>query len=124
MILQEDKGMRFGTINVREESNGKSGKENSVGIIWQAIRAKGGNQIPLLWNAYPYHLFEKSGKDSKRKPNAVELQVGKKYLEELIDILGIPQNCIYAIGRTAEKQLGYMKVAYIRHPSYGGKMIV
>ncbi len=57
MILQEDKGMRFGTINVREESNGKSGKENSVGIIWQAILAKGGNQIPLLWNAYPYHPF-------------------------------------------------------------------
>lgn len=57
MILQEDKGMRFGTINAREESNGKRGKENSVGIIWQAIRAKGGNQIPLLWNAYPYHPF-------------------------------------------------------------------
>ena len=57
MILQEDKGMRFGTINIREESNGKSGKENSVGIIWQAILAKGGNQIPFLWNAYPYHPF-------------------------------------------------------------------
>ena len=57
MILQEDKGMRFGTINAREESNGKRGKENSVGTIWQAIRAKGGNQIPLLWNAYPNHPF-------------------------------------------------------------------
>ena len=102
-----------------DESNPQ--RENSAGIIWQAIRAKGGNQIPLLWNAYPYHPFEKSGKDSNRKPNAAELQVGKKYLEELIDIFGIPQNRIYAVGRTAEKQLGYMKAAYIRHPSYGGK---
>ena len=102
-----------------DESNPQ--KENSAGIIWQAIRAKGGNQIPLLWNAYPYHPFEKSGKDSNRKPNAAELQVGKKYLEELIDIFGIPQNRIYAVGRTAEKQLRYMKAAYIRHPSYGGK---
>ena len=75
MILQEDKGMRFGTINAREESNGKRGKENSVGIIWQAIRAKGGNQILLLWNAYLYHPFEKSGTDSNRKPNAAKLQV-------------------------------------------------
>ena len=99
----------------------KPQRENSAGIIWQAIRAKGGNQIPLLWNAYPYHPFEKSGKDSNRKPNAAELQVGKKYLEDLIDIFGIPQNRIYAVGRTAEKQLGYMKAAYIRHPSYGGK---
>ena len=96
-------------------------KENSAGIIWQAIRTKGGNQIPLLWNAYPYHSFGKSGKDSNRKPNAAELQIGKKYLEELIDIFGIPQNRIYAVRRTAEKQLGYMKAAYIRHPSYGGK---
>ena len=94
-----------------DESNPQ--RENSAGIIWQAIRAKGGNQIPLLWNAYPYHPFEKSGKDSNRKPNAAELQVGKKYLEELIDIFGIPQNRIYAVGRTAEKQLGYMKAAYI-----------
>lgn len=102
-----------------DESNPQ--KENSAGIIWQAIRAKGGNQIPLLWNAYPYHPFEKSGKDSNRKPNAAELQIGKKYLEELIDIFGIPQNRIYAVGRTAEKQLGYIKAAYIRHPSYGGR---
>ena len=43
--------------------------------IWQAIRAKGGNQILLLWNAYLYHPFEKSGKDSNRKPNAAKLQV-------------------------------------------------
>lgn len=96
-------------------------KENSAGIIWQAIRTKGGNQILLLWNAYPYHPFEKSGKNSNRKPNAAELQIGKKYLDELIDIFEIPQNRIYAVGRTAEKQLGYMKAAYIRHPSYGGK---
>ena len=45
-------------------------------------------------------------------------------MEELIDIFEIPQNRIYAVGRTAEKQMGYIKVAYIRHPSYGGKMIV
>ena len=102
-----------------DESNPQ--RENSAGIIWQAIRVKGGNQIPLLWNAYPYHPFGKSGKDSNRKPNAAELQVGKKYLEELIDIFGISQNRIYAVGRTAEKQLEYMKAAYIRHPSYGGK---
>ena len=102
-----------------DESNPQ--RENSAEIIWQAIRGKGGNQIPLLWNAYPYHPFEKSGKDSNRKPNAAELQIGKKYLEELIDIFWIPQNRIYAVGRTAEKQLGYMNAAYIRHPSYGGK---
>lgn len=42
-------------------------------------------------------------------------------MEELIGIFGISQNRIYAMGRTVEKQLGYMKEAYIRYPSYGGK---
>ena len=42
-------------------------------------------------------------------------------MEELIGVFGISQNRIYAMGRTVEKQLGYMKEAYIRYPFYGEK---
>ena len=65
------------------------------------------------------HLKRVGKKQSETKCSKIAGQ--KKCLEELIGIFGIPQNCIYAVGRTAEKQLGYIKVAYIRHPSYGGK---
>ena len=97
-------------------------KENSAGIIWGAIQARNDGKIPLMWNAYPFHPFKENKRLSNRKPNKTELIVGKSYLEELIDIFKIPKNDIYAVGRVAQSQLGYLgAVKYICHPSHGGK---
>lgn len=97
-------------------------KENSAGIIWGAIQARNDGKIPVMWNAYPFHPFKENKRSSNRKPNKTELIVGKSYLEELIDIFKIPKNDIYAVGRVAQSQLGYLgAVKYICHPSHGGK---
>ena len=108
-------GYYFGDINCPQ-------KENSAGIIWGAIQARKNGKIPLMWNAYPFHPFGEKGTSSNRKPNKAELLVGKSYLEELIDIFWMKKQNIYAVGRVAQSQLGYLgAVKYIRHPSYGGK---
>ena len=97
-------------------------KENSAGIIWGAIQARNDGKIPLMWNAYPFHPFKENKRSSNRKPNKNELVVGKSYLEELIDIFWMKKQNIYAVGRVAQSQLGYLgAVKYIRHPSYSGK---
>ena len=108
-------GYQFGDINCPQ-------KENSAGIIWGAIQARKDGKIPLMWNAYPFHPFGEKGTSSNRKPNKVELLVGKSYLEELIDIFQMKKQNAYAVGRVAQSQLGYLgAVKYIRHPSHGGK---
>ena len=94
-------------------------------ILWELSGRQSEQKAEIRSRYYgmptPIIHFEKSRKDSNRKLNAEELQVGKKYLEELIGVFGISQNRIYAMGRTVEKQLGYMKEAYIRYPFYGEK---
>ena len=108
-------GYYFGDINCPQ-------KENSAGIIWGAIQARKDGKIPLMWNAYPFHPFGEKGTSSNRKPNKVELLVGKSYLEELIDIFQMKKQNAYAVGRVAQSKLGYLgAVKYIRHPSHGGK---
>ena len=108
-------GYYFGNINCPQ-------KENSAGIIWSAIQARKDGKIPLMWNAYPFHPVGEKGTSSNRKPNKAELRVGKSYLEELIDIFEMEKQNIYAVGRVAQSQLGYLgAVKYIRHPSHGGK---
>ena len=94
-------------------------------ILWELSGRQSEQKAEIRSRYYgmptPIIHFEKSRKDSNRKLNAEELQVGKKYLEELIGVFGISQNRIYAMGRTVEKQLGYMKEADIRYPFYGEK---
>ena len=94
-------------------------KENSASIFWGEL-VKYSN-LPLIWNIYPFHPFNKGNNKSNRKPNAQELKSGLVILEELLKLF--PVTKILAVGRVSERKIKNLKVqsVYVRHPSYGGK---
>ncbi len=109
-----DKGFRTLTVdNLRSE--------NSARMVWDEIG--GYSSLPLIWNIFPFHPFRKGNEMSNRAPRKGEIEQGKTFIAELIDIFDIKR--IGAVGRKAEVGLMEMKleqqISYIRHPSYGGK---
>jgi len=99
----------------------KIDNENTATIIWDYLENK--DNLPILWNAFPFHPFNADNQKSNRAPNNEEIQQGKYYIQELIKIFN--PKIIASIGRKGEKVLKdlYPKnnIKYIRHPSYGGK---
>lgn len=78
--------------------------------------------IPLLWNSFPYHPYKGNDKKTNRPPSADEIEIGRSFIDELKIIFDISEENVYAIGRKAQKALGFKEdYHYIRHPSYGGK---
>ena len=93
--------------------------EISATIVWNELE----NYLnkPLIWNIFPFHPHSFSDKRTNRTPNRLELELGKKYLTELLTIFGIHK--IIALGRKPESQiknLGF-DYNYVRHPANGGK---
>ena len=89
--------------------------------MWEVLRER--NRIPLLWNSFPFHPYNKGNPKSNRAPNASELKIGIKFLEDLYEIF-FPSK-VASIGRKGEKTLRIAfpnrEIQYIRHPSHGGK---
>ena len=102
-------------------NHNKPNKEPTATIIWEVFNKK--EIIPCFWNAFPFHSFKNGNCNSNRKPEGNELEIGKKYLEELIDILDIKRENVIAIGNTSYKLLKKDNVncLKLRHPSNGGK---
>ena len=111
----------FGLNNGYRASNVKAHKEQSASAIWDVLDSL--ESLPLLWNAFPFHPYEKDNLNSNRKPNAKELALGEEYLHELIKIFDIHN--VIAIGNVADNILTKMDIKHIkvRHPSYGGKTL-
>jgi|SRR6185436_7738443 len=106
-----------GNKNLRIEKDGLT--ESSATIVWDVLDAIG--KIPLMFPAFPFHPNQVGDTDSNRTPTDIELQIGGKYLKELIEIFGI--NKFLAVGRKAEQTLLKLNIIapYIRHPANGGK---
>jgi len=102
-------------------NNDKPNKEPTATIIWDTFIEK--NIIPCFWNSFPFHPFNYGDFNSNRKPNKNELEIGKKYLEDLIKILKIKKENIIAIGDTSYSVIleFFSQCKKIRHPSNGGK---
>lgn len=101
-------------------------KERTAKAMWDILN--GVERLPLLWNAFPLHPYKKGKLKSNRKPNGKELDIGKKYICEIIKLFEIEK--VYAVGVQAFNTLKNIKTdkfisernkSYIRHPSYGGK---
>ena len=105
-----------GNNNFRVEFNGFT--EPSATIVWNVLDAIG--YIPLMFPAFPFHPNGAGNPKSNRPPTDTELEIGEKYLRELIDIFGIKK--FLAVGRKAESTLLKMNIVapYIRHPANGG----
>lgn len=96
-------------------------KEATATIVWETL-AKA-LDIPLIWNAVPFHPFQRENPQSNRKPTKTEVIMGRVYLQELIQLFDI--KVVVAVGNTAESTLKATGIACqkVRHPSYGGKTI-
>jgi len=94
--------------------------EISASIVWETL-IQFENNLPLIWNIYPFHPHKSNNLKSNRPPKAAELKNGLIFLKELIKIFEIKK--ILAVGRKPESQIGEFDIykKYIRHPSYGGK---
>jgi uracil-DNA glycosylase len=73
-----------------------------------------------MFPAFPFHPHKPDCKKSNRKPAKAELEIGRAFLEQLIEIFGI-ENTI-AVGKCAQLTLKNMRLesVYIRHPANGG----
>jgi uracil-DNA glycosylase len=112
-------GKLFGVDNGYRASVKKVKKEQSATAMWSVLEEM--EVLPLLWNAFPFHPYKKENIYSNRKPTVKELEIGKHYLSELIELFDI--KVVIAVGNVADDVLNRMEIEHtkVRHPSYGGK---
>ncbi|MED5524578.1 MAG: uracil-DNA glycosylase [Pseudomonadota bacterium] len=92
--------------------------ERTATEIWSEISKI--QQLPFLWNVFPFHPHEAGNFDSNRAHTAKELSNARFIAWEVFK--GFEFDVILSLGRDAEKLMnsfGYKSI-YIRHPSYGG----
>lgn len=91
--------------------------ERSASMVWDVL---GDRTNCVLWNAFPWHPFERGNPLSNRHPGR-DLEDGLEVLQCVLSLF--PRAAPYAVGRVAERALQRIGVdaPYIRHPSHGGK---
>ncbi|MCP4428071.1 MAG: uracil-DNA glycosylase [Chloroflexi bacterium] len=94
-------------------------KEATATIVWETLATV--DEIPLLWNALPFHPHKPGQPQSNRTPTNKELAWGRPFLPQLLHIF--PTNQIIAVGNKADTALTRWGIlhAKVRHPSHGGK---
>lgn len=94
-------------------------KEPSGTIVWSTIASLG--EVPLIWAAFPFHPHRAGNPWSNRAPRASELEVGQRFLADLIALF--QPMVIVAVGNKADQSLTQMGLTHhkVRHPSQGGK---
>ena len=109
----------FGLGKWKRHPDTSDTSEISANVIWEGLRNT--KIIPLMWNAFPFHPYKAGNIQSNRKPTQAEIDFGLQQLQILCEMFNIDSSNIYAIGRTAQKQLKLNDDHYIRHPANGGK---
>jgi hypothetical protein len=98
-------------------------KEPTATIVWKFLKEN--QKYPLLWNAFPFHLYKPGNKDSNRNPNKGELEFGLEILKMVMEEFHIKK--ILAVGEIPYKALASCdlikcnNICYLRHPANGGK---
>ena len=94
--------------------------EASATMVWSTIAKI--DPLPMLWNAFPFHPFERGNPRTNRIPDASELVVGQQFLATLMRLFDF--RSVVAIGNQAALSLSRIEIAHdkVRHPSQGGKL--
>lgn len=95
--------------------------EASATIVW-GVLAQFPQNLPLIWNAFPFHPHKPGLVTSNRPPKVSELSLGALFLRKLLNLFPSVQTVV-AVGNRADDCLNRMGVDHlkIRHPSHGGK---
>jgi hypothetical protein len=98
---------------------GGTQREQTASIVWEVLSRL--DEVPLLWNAYPFHPFKGSDERTNRPPTLGEIKSASGFLLELSAIFGVER--VIAVGNRAEVALRIAGIEgeKIRHPSRGGK---
>ena len=133
--LHREKEIKFEIEEIRERAELvcsiiDSCKENGFMIndiseltsstVWECLDKLDLDQLPLLWNIYPFQPWEygKNGKKN-RTPEDIECDVGVEFLKYLLDFFPSIKH-IYAVGHKAEsalKRANFQNAIYICHPA-------
>lgn len=99
----------------------KPTSEASATIVWGALTALN-KPLPLIWNAFPFHPHRPENKASNRPPNKQELDVGARFIQNLLKLFPSIKTVV-AVGNRADESLTRQAIEHlkIRHPSHGGK---
>ncbi|KAA3665296.1 MAG: uracil-DNA glycosylase [Chloroflexi bacterium] len=94
-------------------------REASATIVWQLLNTL--PNLPLLWNAFPFHPHKPGNRQSNRPPKRSELALGRPFLTQLLHLFPITD--IIAVGNKADTALTMWQIPHekVRHPSHGGK---
>ncbi len=91
--------------------------------VWKFVSELPGNNLPFLWNIFPYHPFKSNNQFSNRQLITNEISEVRDIIELLIDNFSF--KTILSIGKKSYNTLKQMNITstYIRHPSHGGANI-
>ena len=92
--------------------------EPSATIIHGALELAGRERDVVLWNAVPAHPHRPDSPLTNRAPTKAEIRLGGSFLDDLIAI--VAPSHVVAVGRVAERRLGGLADACVRHPAQGG----
>lgn len=114
----------FGLENgYKVRNDNKPQSEASATIVWNCLNEIG--IFPLIWNAFPFHPYQKDKTKSNRTPNKEELVFGKEVLKAILQLFNIEPTNVIAIGKKAKESLEtfteFETIKCIRHPANGGK---
>ena len=119
-MIEESDHRLFRSIK-KELTISEIDSENTATMVWEYLARK--RTIPLFWNSFPFHPHPENNLHKNRAPNKNEIATGVSYLQNLAEIFQ-PER-IAGIGhagtRCATLAFPDREIAYIRHPSYGGK---
>lgn len=97
--------------------------EQTATIVWEQLSIL--PELPLLWNSFPFHPYQKTHSTKNRTPKEQEIRIGKGFLRYIIDLYSI--DYIIPVGNKAEASLRSMGSfnnklhEKVRHPAKGGK---
>ncbi|MCE7735182.1 MAG: hypothetical protein GPJ54_09915 [Candidatus Heimdallarchaeota archaeon] len=98
-------------------------KEMTANQVWSILEKLSIEDIPFLWNIFPFHPYQPGKQTSNRPLKSIELQETEDIFHRLFEFFQFDQ--ILTIGKKSFlrlQKLGY-NPTYIRHPSHGGSKI-
>ena len=112
-------GLDRGYCDVNEAGFERIYGEQSATIVWGALADLG--QLPLIWNAFPFHPHKLNQPQTNRRPRAAEIQLGTSFLQMVMRLWRFER--VIAVGNVAYQSLGDAGIPChkLRHPAHGGK---
>jgi hypothetical protein len=112
-------GARVGISGFQKATRTDPVAETTAATVWSSI--SGLREVPVLWNAFPYHPHRENVPASNRPHRPEELAATQHLLLHLLAMLQPLR--IIALGADAHEvlsRLGHSAIR-VRHPSFGGQ---